>query len=178
MGRSGRGGDGARGGGRAVEWGMRKRLEWWVRWGSTVGAVVVLGGMVFCLFAHADLKGARWGVSLHSGALTILRYPWKTEPSVFVMWSGDAIDSPLWLRVDTARVFNLPGGDAAWVSVPLLYLVAPLAATSLSLWRGQRRRTRSLTRGSCYRCGYDLRGMPVKVDGAVVCPECGEPKAG
>jgi hypothetical protein len=57
------------------------------------------------------------------------------------------------------------GGFEAYIPLPLL-LVPILAATGRSMWR---RRALSRTPGTCAKCGYDVRGLPIEH----ACPECG-----
>lgn len=56
--------------------------------------------------------------------------------------------------------------------MPILSLFVTAAFAAVSYWDSVlqlRALFRSLVRHECYRCGYDLRGLPRPT----VCPECG-----
>jgi hypothetical protein len=64
------------------------------------------------------------------------------------------------------RQQRLMGEEFSWVSIPLLFLFAPLFIVTLLAWK----KARKNCNGHCVKCRYDLTG---NISG--VCPECGTP---
>lgn len=163
---------------------MRKAWRWTKRVGLVVLVIAaVIGGISLFLPLHA-------GLQLRSGRYYYINC---TEQRLFVVAGTDSLRGRLlqrqskWWRLDWKET----GYSAHWQNrsgvVPSIrkYAVVPGWAETrvlIPIWPAwalllvvgivaiRRRAIGRAPDGVCFRCRYDLRGLP---DGTDVCPECG-----
>ncbi len=139
-------------------------------WGTTLLAVATLATWIATMFVTIALvpEHSHFAIELERGLLSVYWQEWD-EPATHAKAWGDSGLIVYWahnqwddLRFWPRRFFaRSPWGSL--ISAPWWIPVLLLSATSLLLWRADRRHRT----GRCY-CGYDLRGNV-----SDICPECG-----
>lgn len=148
----------------------------WIRWSG----LVVLALLLAALVVSAPLEiGKTWrnaddvpcGVALRHGRVWVWkdammatpRLGWRCESTggVRLLWRYE--DWDLSIGANTSRL----------VAFPLWWGLAAIGVPTVLMWQRElralpsNRRRRRLTRGLCWRCGYDMSGSKD------ACPECG-----
>jgi hypothetical protein len=156
----------------------RRRVVWlWV-----LGIPLALAGAIGCA-SMVFAMGVVWGSASNSTQFVrvIALENWKCSVRR-VTSTGNAAGfiglHPRVVRRGTPLWTDPPGMTLvsnSTFSLPLFFLVAPLAGPMALIAHRISAAEKRRARGCCPECGYDLRRLE-PTDGVVVCPECGRAK--